>query len=396
MDETTGEAPAPKVPVRMATKGLGWSGRESHDNLDGQLLREDHPDAVAPVPTSPSALRPLARKPPAPPMGPGMASREVERYGTTETVWDLSGINDPLTEIPDDLEVDAGKLFTDTRIFEVLEALDQELVALDVVKRRVREIASLLLVDRMRRTLNLEAEQPTLHMSFTGNPGTGKTTVAMKMGQILWKLGFVRKGHIVVASRDDLVGQYVGHTAPKTREVLKRAMGGVLFIDEAYNIYRVDNERDYGQETVEMLLQVMENQRQDLVVIMAGYEKQMNRFFADVPGISSRIAHHLNFPDYSLPELMTIARLMLATQRYRFTPDAEKAFEEYMALRQQQPNFANGRSVRNALERLRMRQAIRLFDAANSGRKLTKGDLVTIHAEDVFQSRVFEGGVFDT
>ena len=382
MDESTSEAPAPEVPVRMATKGLGWSGRESGDGLDG--------------PAAPN-LKPATRKPPAPPMGPGMARPEVERFGEadTDSVFDLAGINDPLTEIPDDLVVDAGKLFSDTRIFDVLDALDRELVALDVVKRRVREVASLLLIDRLRRTLNLESEAPTLHMSFTGNPGTGKTTVAMRMGQILWKLGFVRKGHIVVASRDDLVGQYVGHTAPKTREVLKRAMGGVLFIDEAYNMYRLDNERDYGQETVEMLLQVMENERQDLVVVMAGYKDKMERFFGDVPGISSRIAHHLDFPDYSLDELMAIARLMLATQRYRFGQDAEKAFREYMELRKSQPNFANGRSVRNALERLRMRQAIRLFDAANRGRKLTKGDLVTIEAEDIQQSRVFEGGVFD-
>jgi probable Rubsico expression protein CbbX len=382
MDESTNEVPAAEVPVRMATKGLGWSGRESGDELDG--------------PAAPT-LKPATRKLSPPPMGPGMVRPEVERFGEadSDSVFDLAGINDPLTEIPDDLVVDAGKLFTDSRIFDVLDALDRELVALDVVKRRIREVASLLLIDRLRRTLNLEAEQPTLHMSFTGNPGTGKTTVAMRMGQILWKLGFVRKGHIVVASRDDLVGQYVGHTAPKTREVLKRAMGGVLFIDEAYNIYRLDNERDYGQETVEMLLQVMENERQDLVVIMAGYKDKMERFFGDVPGISSRIAHHLDFPDYSLEELMGIARLMLATQRYRFGQDAEDAFREYMELRRSQPNFANGRSVRNALERLRMRQAIRLFEAADRGRKLTKGDLVTIEAEDILRSRVFEGGVFD-
>ena len=385
MDESTNEAPAPEVPVRMATKGLGWSGRESADEVDG-----------AEAPPNPT-LKPANKKPAAPAMGPGMVRPEVERFGEadTDSVFDLAGINDPLAEIPDDVVVDAGKLFSDSRIFDVLDALDHELVALEVVKRRVREVASLLLIDRLRRTLNLESEQPTLHMSFTGNPGTGKTTVAMKMGQILWKLGFVRKGHIVVASRDDLVGQYVGHTAPKTREVLKRAMGGVLFIDEAYNMYRLDNERDYGQETVEMLLQVMENERQDLVVIMAGYKDKMERFFGDVPGISSRIAHHLDFPDYSLDELMAIARLMLATQRYRFGQDAEKAFREYMELRKSQPNFANGRSVRNALERLRMRQAIRLFEAANRGRKLTKGDLVTIEADDILQSRVFEGGVFD-
>jgi len=280
-------------------------------------------------------------------------------------------------------------------VLALLADLDSELIGLAPVKRRIRDVAALLVVDSARTAQGLPVAAPGLHMSFTGNPGTGKTTVAMKMGQILWKLGFVRKGHIVVASRDDLVGQYVGHTAPKTREVLKRAMGGVLFIDEAYNMYRLDNERDYGQETVEMLLQVMENERQDLVVIMAGYKDKMERFFGDVPGISSRIAHHLDFPDYSLDELMAIARLMLATQRYRFGQDAEKAFREYMELRKSQPNFANGRSVRNALERLRMRQAIRLFDAANRGRKLTKGDLVTIEAEDIQQSRVFEGGVFD-
>lgn len=381
-----------EIPMAFVTKGLGWSGRE-----EGKQPIEDSPDAPlsneAPETPAAQAKRPV----PTPPMGPGMLKPEVERFGSVdiESALDLSTIANPFIEIPDDHIVDAGKLFTDTRIFDVLDALDRELVALDVVKRRVREIASLLLVDRLRRTLSLESDQPTLHMSFTGNPGTGKTTVAMKMGQILWKLGFVRKGHIVLASRDDLVGQYVGHTAPKTREVLKRAMGGVLFIDEAYNIYRLDNERDYGQETVEMLLQVMENDRQDLVVIMAGYKDKMDRFFGDVPGISSRIAHHLEFPDYELPELMGIARLMLATQKYRFTPEAEKAFEEYIALRKGQPNFANGRSVRNALERLRMRQAIRLFDAANRGRKLTKGDLITLEAEDIFQSRVFEGGVFD-
>ena len=392
MSDTTDDTPAPEVPMAFVTKGLGWSGRE-----DGKQPVEDTPDADL-ISQPKAGSNAAGKRPvPAPPMGPGMERPEVQRYGQVEPdeALDVSSMADPLAEIPDDHVVDASKLFTDTRIFDVLDALDRELVALDVVKKRVREIAALLLVDRLRRGLGLESDQPTLHMSFTGNPGTGKTTVAMKMGQILWKMGFVRKGHIVVASRDDLVGQYVGHTAPKTREVLKRAMGGVLFIDEAYNIYRLDNERDYGQETVEMLLQVMENDRQDLVVIMAGYKDKMDRFFGDVPGISSRIAHHLEFPDYALPELMGIARLMLATEKYRFTPDAEKAFEEYIGLRREQPNFANGRSVRNALERLRMRQAIRLFDAANRGRKLTKGDLVTIHAEDIFQSRVFEGGVFD-
>ncbi|MFN2388223.1 MAG: CbbX protein [Actinomycetota bacterium] len=282
----------------------------------------------------------------------------------------------------------------DSRIEEVLDALDRELVGLREVKARIREIASLLLIDRLRRSIALEADAPTLHMSFTGNPGTGKTTVAMKMGKILYKLGYVRKGHLVSVTRDDLVGQYVGHTAPKTREVLKRAMGGVLFIDEAYHIYRVDNERDYGQETVELLLQVMENDREDLVVIMAGYKKQMDRFFSDVPGLSSRIAHHIDFPDYEVDELMAIGRLMTEQQRYRLAPDAEKAFEEYLSLRMEQPRFANGRSVRNALDRARMRQAIRLYEAAG-GRSLTKKDLITIEADDIQKSRVFEGGFYE-
>ncbi|MGH2772547.1 MAG: CbbX protein [Actinomycetota bacterium] len=297
-----------------------------------------------------------------------------------------------MKEIPDDVEVDAQGTWEASHVPEVLANLDKELVALHEVKSRIKEVANLLLVDRLRRSIGLESQAPTLHMSFTGNPGTGKTTVASKMGQILFRLGYVRKGHIVTAGRDELVGQYVGHTAPKTREVIKRAMGGVLFIDEAYTIYRLDNERDYGQETVELLLQVMENDREDIVVIMAGYKDKMERFFSDVPGISSRIAHHIDFPDYDVPEMMDIARLMLDGQMYRFSDDAEKSFEEYIGLRKDQPYFANGRSVRNALDRARMRQAIRLFESVEKGRKLTKKDLVTIEAEDILKSRVFEGG----
>jgi len=227
-------------------------------------------------------------------------------------------------------------------------------------------------------------------MSFTGNPGTGKTTVALRMGDVLRQLGYMRKGHLVVVTREDLVGQYVGHTAPKTREALKRAMGGVLFIDEAYTVYRSDNERDYGREAVELLLQAMENDRHDLVVIFAGYKDKMERFFADVPGISSRIAHHIDFPDYSEEDLMAIARLMLETQHYHLSRPAEVAFATYLSRRREQPHFANGRSVRNALDRLRMRQAIRLYDAARAGRTPTVEELSTIEAEDVLKSRVFQ------
>lgn len=328
-----------------------------------------------------------------PHQGTGMykgGSNIDDRFGADKAPEEFAEYTDPLREIPDDLEVDAQKMFADSKVKEVLQKLDSDLVALENVKERISEIAHLLLIDRVRRSIGLEAEPPTLHMSFTGNPGTGKTTVASRMGQILWKLGYIRKGHVVTASRDDLVGQYVGHTAPKTREVIKRAMGGVLFIDEAYNIYRLDNERDYGQETVEMLLEVMENDRQDLVVVMAGYRDKMDRFFSDVPGISSRIAHHVDFPDYSAGELLDIGRMMLDAQRYRFSPDAEQAFKDYLSLRLNRPHFANGRSVRNALDRARMRQAIRLYDAADAGRKLTKKDLVTIEADDILASRVFD------
>jgi probable Rubsico expression protein CbbX len=328
-------------------------------------------------------------------MGLGMAPREgAALYGSLDAEERFAGLEDPVNEIPDDTPVETAKALEESHIRQTLAQLDHDLVALYEVKRRIREIASLLVIDRLRRSIGLEAEAPTLHMVFTGNPGTGKTTVATMMGRILYKLGYVRKGHLVSVTRDDLVGQYIGHTAPKTREVIKRAMGGVLFIDEAYSIYRLDNERDYGQEAVEMLLGVMENDRQDIVVVMAGYKKQMDRFFSDVPGLSSRIAHHIDFPDYSTDELMDIAALMLEQQRYRFSPDGEKAFRDYIEHRTRQPRFANGRSVRNGLDRMRMRQAIRLYEAADRGRTLTKRDLVTLEAEDITTSRVFEGGAY--
>ncbi len=334
-----------------------------------------------------------------PTSGPGLRQdlkdKAESAYGRQEVDERFVDLADPLAEVPDDTMADLDEALRDSRIDEVLERLDRELVALREVKRRVAEIAALLLVDRVRRRIGLGSDPPTLHMSFTGNPGTGKTTVAQRMGEILHQLGYIRKGHLVSVTRDDLVGQYVGHTAPKTREVLKRAMGGVLFIDEAYHMYRVDNERDYGQETVEMLLGVMEDQRQDLVVVMAGYADKMSRFFNDVPGLSSRIGHHIDFPDYDLDELMHIAQLMIAEQHYRFSPDGEEAFREYLERRMNQPRFANGRSVRNALDRLRMRHANRLWQSARGsgdGGKLTKAELVTIEADDIRVSRVFDLG----
>ena len=276
----------------------------------------------------------------------------------------------------------------DPDVEELLATLDRELVGLVPVKTRIREIAALLLIERMRAEVGLSAGPPSLHMSFTGNPGTGKTTVALRMAEILHRLGYSRKGHLVAVTRDDLVGQFIGHTAPKTKEVLKRAMGGVLFIDEAYYLYRPENERDYGQEAIEILLQVMENQRDDLVVILAGYKDRMDRFFESNPGMSSRIAHHVDFPDYGSDELLAIAELMLAQMQYRLSPTAASALAEYIGARRSQPNFANARSIRNALDRARLRQANRLF--AQRGGGLERDDLMTLEAADIRASRVFE------
>jgi probable Rubsico expression protein CbbX len=288
---------------------------------------------------------------------------------------------------PQALPLDLDALYRDSRVSEALAELDRELVGLAPVKTRVREIAALLLIEKLRRSVGLQAEAPPLHMSFTGNPGTGKTTVAMKMASILHGLGYVRKGHLVAVTRDDLVGQYIGHTAPRTKEVLKRAMGGVLFIDEAYYLYRPENERDYGQEAIEILLQVMENQREDLVVILAGYKDRMDRFFASNPGMASRIAHHIDFPDYTEEELFSIAGLMLERIQYRLSADGAAALREYIARRKAQPNFANARSIRNALDRARLRQANRLFE--RRGGQLTMDELMTIDAGDIRASRVF-------
>ncbi|MBR0995336.1 CbbX protein [Bradyrhizobium japonicum] len=297
---------------------------------------------------------------------------DVPNTTTTETAFDLR------------------KEAESAGIIATLQQLDQELIGLRPVKDRVRQIASLLLIERIRQRAGLASAPPTLHMSFTGNPGTGKTTVALRMAKILHGLGFVRRGQVISVTRDDLVGQYIGHTAPKTKEILKKAMGGVLFIDEAYYLHRPDNERDYGQEAIEILLQVMENQREDLVVILAGYRERMTTFFGSNPGFRSRIAHHIEFPDYSEAELLVIAELMLKERGYRFSPAARDAFERYIDLRRTQPFFSNARSIRNAVDRIRLRQADRLV--SDLDRMLDVADLETIDPMDVLASRVFSGG----
>jgi probable Rubsico expression protein CbbX len=277
--------------------------------------------------------------------------------------------------------------YEDSKIQNVIDILESELIGLKPVKNRIREISALLLVDKLRKNLGLISSSPGLHMSFTGSPGTGKTTVALRMADILYKLGYSRKGHLITVTRDDLVGQYIGHTAPKTKEVLKKAMGGILFIDEAYYLYKPDNERDYGAEAIEILLQVMENQRDDLVVILAGYKDKMEKFYESNPGLSSRIANHVDFPDYSPEELLEIGKIMLEEQQYILTPEAELVFLDYIKRRMDKPLFANARSVRNALDRARMRQANRVFETID--RVLTKSDLVTITPEDLLKSSLF-------
>jgi probable Rubsico expression protein CbbX len=292
--------------------------------------------------------------------------------------------------------IDLKALLKETRVQEVLDQLDRELVGLAPVKARIREVAAFLVVSRARKQLGLEAHTPNLHMCFTGNPGTGKTTVAQRMADILHRLGYSRKGHLVSVTRDDLVGQYIGHTAPKTKDVLKRAMGGVLFIDEAYYLYRPENERDYGQEAIEILLQVMENQRDNLVVVLAGYKDRMDIFFRSNPGFASRIAHHIDFPDYTGDELLAIAQLMVGNMHYRLDAEAEGALREYIAHRARQPHFANARSIRNALDRARLRQANRLFRDALAANATTGAEaLQTIAASDIRASSVFRRGRAD-
>jgi probable Rubsico expression protein CbbX len=290
--------------------------------------------------------------------------------------------------LPDRIDLRAD--IEQTGVGEVLDRLDRDLIGLAPVKQRIRETAALLVVERARRKLGLETEAPTLHMSFTGNPGTGKTTVAQRMADILHRLGYCRRGHLISVTRDDLVGQYIGHTAPKTKEIVKKAMGGVLFIDEAYYLYRPENERDYGQEAIEILLQVMENNRDDLVVILAGYADRMAKFFESNPGFRSRIAHHIDFPDYSDDELMHIAEIMLEGQNFHFDEGARAAFADYIPLRRGQAHFANARSIRNALDRLRLRLAHRVFSQEGL---VTREDLTTIREVDVRASRVYTGGL---
>ncbi|HYY23310.1 MAG TPA: CbbX protein [Thermoleophilaceae bacterium] len=318
----------------------------------------------------------------------GPTARGADRAARREDAAEDSGAADRTDRATSEPAPAASvhEVLRETQIDGVLAELDRELVGLAPVKTRLREIAALLVIDRLRRDAGLSSERPSLHMSFTGNPGTGKTTVALRMAEILHRLGYLERGHVVSVTRDDLVGQYVGHTAPKTKDVLKKAYGGVLFIDEAYYLYRPENERDYGQEAIEILLQVMENDRDKLVVVLAGYKDRMDEFFASNPGMGSRIAHHIDFPDYTIDELIQIAHLMLERQTYRLSPQGDQAFREYLERRVRMPRFAHARSVRNAIDRARLRHANRLF---GSNERLGRDELMTIEAADIYASSIF-------
>jgi len=292
-----------------------------------------------------------------------------------------------MKDMDDELEVGTVEDFMFKEgVRDILDRLDTDLVGLVPVKKRVREIAALLVLDKMRGKLGFETAVPSLHMCFTGAPGTGKTTVALRMGQILARMGYCRLGHVIVATRDDLVGQYVGHTAPKTKDMIKKAFGGILLVDEAYYLYNASNDKDYGQESIEILLNVMENQKEDLIVTLAGYKDRMDKFFSYIPGMSSRIGNHIDFPNYEKEELVEIAQVMARDLQYTMDDAAAAKFQEYINLRMKFPFFSNARTVRNAMDRARMNSAIRVFnDSVNtegSDGLVSAADLATITAAD--------------
>ena len=277
--------------------------------------------------------------------------------------------------------INLQKEYKNTQIKRILNNLNKDLIGLKPIKSRIQEIAALLLIDKVKTKLGIKTVNPGLHMSFTGNPGTGKTLIGFKMADILYQLEYINKGHLLSVTRDDLVGQYIGHTAPKTKAILKKAKGGVLFIDEAYYLYKPNNERDYGSEAIEILLQVMENQRNDLVIIFAGYKKPMNKFYESNPGLFSRITNHINFPNYSIVELLQISKQILNEEQYQLTNESEISLTNLLEKEKEKNNFANARTIKNLLDKARLKQASRIFD--NPTKVLTKYDLITLESMDI-------------
>ncbi|HEY6312018.1 MAG TPA: AAA family ATPase [Streptosporangiaceae bacterium] len=354
-----------------------WHFRHENRRPGRSAPSYNRPRSSTPQPRPP-VPRPPVPRPPAPrPTGPGEPARRVPRKRGKHQDGPLG----PEARVTLAAEREASG------VEEIFVALDRDLVGLRPVKQKVEEIAALLMVDRVRQRFGLDAPRPNQHMCFTGPPGTGKTTVALRMADLLYRLGYLERGHLVHAMRNDLVGEYIGQTAPKTKQVLERAKGGVLFIDEAYYLYRADDSKDYGQESIEILLQVMENDRDQLVVILAGYQDRMDDFFSSNPGMSSRIAHHLDFAPYAVDELMAIGQVMIEQSQYYLSEEAKAAFREYLTHRMELPRFAYARSVRNELERSRLRHAHRL--ASDLGRRCTRDDLMRIEPPDIGSSQVF-------
>lgn len=269
-------------------------------------------------------------------------------------------------------------------VLDVIEMINKEFINLSDVKKQIEEISSLLIFDKIRKANNFAPLINCMHLVFTGKTGTGKTVVGVKMALILRNLGYLTKGHILTVSRDDLVGQYIGHTAPKAADCLQQANGGILFIDNAYTIYQPDNERDYGSEAVEMILQVMENQRDDLVIIFSGEKEKMEKFFHTNPGISSRVGNHIHFKDYTVNDLIKIAdSLLLKEYRYKINIEALKILEFYLSQLVQHETFINARTVKALVNQLLCYHAANLEQKLEEKKQLDYESFITLNQEDL-------------
>lgn len=281
--------------------------------------------------------------------------------------------------VPGATQTDEPKM-TRERLLEILSELDS-LVGLESVKDTVREVFAFIYMQQRRQQLSLRTEPVVLHMVFKGNPGTGKTTVARLLAKMFHESGLLEKGHLVEVERADLVGEYVGHTAQKTREHIKRALGGVLFIDEAYSLAR-GGEKDFGREAIDTLVKSMEDYRNQFIAILAGYEREMEWFLSTNPGLPSRFPIHLSFPDYDLRTLLSIAKGIVREREYRLCIDAEQKLQLLLEEKRQTESFlghfSNARLVRNIIEAAIRKHAIRLFNE----RRVSKDQAMTLTAAD--------------
>merc|ERR1711988_180321 len=312
-------------------------------------------------------------------MGEKMAKMFLKQEN--ETFWGTPG---------DTIVATSDKFFVPPSVIQVIDDLDNELIGLKPVKDKMRRYAGQMLSQQIRKDAGVRAEIPPLHHVFTGNPGTGKTTVAMKMGELYREMGFINSGHTVQATRADLVGQYIGHTGPKTKEMITRSFGGILFIDEAYGLYKEDS-RDYGSEVLEMLVKFMDTTpNSDFVIILAGYRNLMTKMLNANLNLMSRMGNWIDFPDYNDDELLEISQLLANTYGYNYDNDAQDTFKEFMRIRKEFPYFSNARTVRNCMERARRIAATRILnDALDNGTKYTMDEIQTFQPGD-FQMMIDE------